>query len=202
MHRFQRTISHDSTLKPHALNYRPAVAPPCSSSSASVISSLHTLRSLRAKLKKNLSSRPTKRHDKYVFEFEEEDFSANDRDRVCSIMDEDEEESVESSMHASSYSTSSTSTISFKRSQSKEKRRKSPKSPFFAQEIVEKSPSDRVLDLDDEEFDENDKENIAKKISRLAMSIVAKDGRELFGPLPSRRIPIANIVRNQITQWR
>lgn len=44
-----------------------------------------------------------------------------------------------------------------------------------------------------EDMDEND---IGKAISHLASSIVAKDGRELFGGLPNRRVPITSISQS------
>lgn len=51
---------------------------------------------------------------------------------------------------------------------------------------------------DDEDFDgDGDKmANIGEAISNLASSIVVKDGRELFGGVPSRRIPINTISQS------
>ena len=42
----------------------------------------------------------------------------------------------------------------------------------------------------------DDKVNIGEAISNLASSIVVKDGRELFGGVPSRRIPINSISQS------
>lgn len=56
-------------------------------------------------------------------------------------------------------------------------------------------------DADDDLFqEESDEEqetnNMAKNISDLASSIVEKDGRELFGGVPSRRVPIHSISQS------
>lgn len=48
---------------------------------------------------------------------------------------------------------------------------------------------------------QENKENIGMKMKSMAESIVRKDGRELFGPVPSRKIPIASIVRSQISNF-
>lgn len=54
-----------------------------------------------------------------------------------------------------------------------------------------------VQEEDDEDFDVGDKmANIGEAISNLASSIVVKDGRELFGGVPSRRIPINTISQS------
>ena len=65
----------------------------------------------------------------------------------------------------------------------------------------EDDPSDGDDGDDDDETNESreDKENfvlesIGKRISSMAVSIVAKDGRELFGEMPSRKIPMAKIL--------
>jgi len=65
---------------------------------------------------------------------------------------------------------------------------------------------DDLSDVDDDDDDDEsserreDKENfvlenIGKRISSMAVSIVAKDGRELFGEMPSRKIPMAKILQ-------
>lgn len=48
---------------------------------------------------------------------------------------------------------------------------------------------------DSNDADENAKD-MGQAISDLASSIVAKDGRELFGGVPSRRVPINNIIQS------
>jgi hypothetical protein len=82
---------------------------------------------------------------------------------------------------------------------------------FKANANVQQKP---VLDENDEEDEENylsrasgagfdaadddsdEKVNIGEAISNLASSIVVKDGRELFGGVPSRRIPINSISQS------
>ena len=44
--------------------------------------------------------------------------------------------------------------------------------------------------------DEDDTTNMGQAISNLASSIVLKDGRELFGGVPSRRVPINSISKS------
>lgn len=46
------------------------------------------------------------------------------------------------------------------------------------------------------DIDEEDTRNMGQAISTLAMSIVVKDGRELFGGVPSRRVPINSISKS------
>ncbi len=68
------------------------------------------------------------------------------------------------------------------------------------------SQKDDVYDelfLDDDEeqdeepfLDEDDTTNMGQAISSLASSIVVKDGRELFGGVPSRRVPINSISKS------
>lgn len=55
----------------------------------------------------------------------------------------------------------------------------------------EETKTNKPVNIDD--MDEND---IGKAISHLASSIVAKDGRELFGGLPNRRVPITSISQS------
>jgi len=45
-------------------------------------------------------------------------------------------------------------------------------------------------------IEEDDATNMGKAISRMASSIVIKDGRELFGGVPSRRVPINSISKS------
>ena len=58
-------------------------------------------------------------------------------------------------------------------------------------------------DYDDDVYEEADAEddnlankNMGQAISDLASSIVEKDGRELFGGVPSRRVPINSISQS------
>jgi hypothetical protein len=55
----------------------------------------------------------------------------------------------------------------------------------------EETKANKPVNMDN--VDEND---IGKAISHLASSIVAKDGRELFGGLPNRRVPITSISQS------
>ncbi len=49
----------------------------------------------------------------------------------------------------------------------------------------------------DQNFDiDQDTSNMGQAISSLASSIVIKDGRELFGGVPSRRVPINSISKS------
>lgn len=50
--------------------------------------------------------------------------------------------------------------------------------------------------LDDDGDDETNTKNMGQAISNLASSIVLKDGRELFGGVPSRRVPINSISKS------
>ena len=63
------------------------------------------------------------------------------------------------------------------------------------QRLDEEEEENAVLNEDEEEDDEV-YEDIGKAISDMASSIVAKDGRELFGGVPSRRVPINNISQS------
>ena len=182
----QRAISHDSSLKSHSNNSRINA------------STLFQLKSIRLKLKKY--TRPLLLIDNYqhqpippppqsqvdVFEFEE-DFSScttstnagvSNNSKKCddSIMSDYEIGDKENKTDSTNVS-------------------------------IVKAPIDNDHELDEEEEEEEgDKENInmdmAKKIAKLAASIIKKDGRELFGGVPSRRIPIANIVRSNINNNR
>ena len=49
---------------------------------------------------------------------------------------------------------------------------------------------------DDDDDDEHGTKDMGRAISALASSIVAKDGRELFGGVPSRRVPINSISQS------
>lgn len=49
---------------------------------------------------------------------------------------------------------------------------------------------------EDFDIDEEDNRNMGEAISTLASSIVVKDGRELFGGVPSRRVPINSISKS------
>lgn len=55
-----------------------------------------------------------------------------------------------------------------------------------------------VDDNNEENFDleDDDTNNMGRAISTLASSIVIKDGRELFGGVPSRRVPINSISKS------
>lgn len=57
-----------------------------------------------------------------------------------------------------------------------------------------------ALENEDNRFDSDDElekcGDMGQAISNLASSIVAKDGRELFGGVPSRRIPINSISQS------
>ena len=154
----QRTISHDSSLKPKQLQHLQARASLTFNKNSSN-NIRDELKSFRCKLVKQLASsggcdsntsNGTKR-----------------RTSVCRNVFEFEEDSMD-------FLSSSSSTM----------------------QHLNESESDK-------EDGDNDKENIdesiGKRISSMAISIVAKDGRELFGEMPTRKIPIANIVRtNQI----
>ena len=157
-HRIQRTLSHDSTLRPAQASSSSSHRHHSLSINQSV---LHDMRLLRNKIAKKLLSTVSPREprlavkrvsiSKNVFEFEEDSL-----DGFGGVAEKDEHEKDE----------------------------------------VDEYEEDTVPELSDKE--NYCVESIGKRISCMAKSIVAKDGRELFGELPSRRIPIASIVRNQI----
>ena len=158
----QRTISHDSSLKPKQLQHLQARANLTFNKNSSN-NMRDELKSLRCKLAKQLASSGGGGGS-------DSNSSSNGTKRrtsVCRNVFEFEEDSMD-------FLSSSSSTM----------------------QHLNESESDK-------EDGDNDKENIdesiGKRISSMAMSIVAKDGRELFGEMPTRKIPIANIVRtNQI----
>ena len=67
-------------------------------------------------------------------------------------------------------------------------------------ENQDEDEQDDVYDDDDDDDDNGDNEsktkNMGQAISDLASSIVEKDGRELFGGVPSRRVPINSISQS------
>ena len=70
------------------------------------------------------------------------------------------------------------------------------------EENEELDDEDDDSDGDDDVYGENHKsdeiktKNMGQAISDLASSIVEKDGRELFGGVPSRRVPINSISQS------
>ncbi|RNA10456.1 hypothetical protein BpHYR1_035487 [Brachionus plicatilis] len=69
--------------------------------------------------------------------------------------------------------------------------------------VANESENDRpnlIMENEDSRFESDDEYekcgDMGLAISNLASSIVAKDGRELFGGVPSRRIPINNISQS------
>ena len=78
---------------------------------------------------------------------------------------------------------------------------------FMINDSVNMNDSDGDEDNDDDDDDDDDLfrtdkhtgeelQNMGQAISNLASSIVQKDGRELFGGVPSRRIPINSISKS------
>ena len=70
--------------------------------------------------------------------------------------------------------------------------------------LLKRIPSNDLIDSEendpfDTKFDDDSEEapeNMGRAISTLASSIVLKDGRELFGGVPSRRVPINSISKS------
>lgn len=78
-----------------------------------------------------------------------------------------------------------------------------PNSAYLNQDIFANNDFDEddIFGNDDPADDnfnieEDDTTNMGKAISRMASSIVIKDGRELFGGVPSRRVPINSISKS------
>lgn len=79
-------------------------------------------------------------------------------------------------------------------------------STSFKNQESDSSPfNNDLFEGDDELFEddsnlakdcETDAPNMGQAISNLASSIVIKDGRELFGGVPSRRVPINSISKS------
>jgi len=73
--------------------------------------------------------------------------------------------------------------------------------PTFSSDQKDEVFDELFLDDNDEEDDEpflddDSTTNMGQAISSLASSIVVKDGRELFGGVPSRRVPINSISKS------
>jgi len=69
-------------------------------------------------------------------------------------------------------------------------------------EVYANDEDDNLFEEEEDEVhngrqdDEDDTTNMGQAISNLASSIVLKDGRELFGGVPSRRVPINSISKS------
>lgn len=75
---------------------------------------------------------------------------------------------------------------------------KPPNSAYMNYEFNDEVEGDDDLFEDENEpyLDEDGTSNMGQAISSLASSIVIKDGRELFGGVPSRRVPINSISKS------
>ena len=176
MKKFQRTISHDSSLKPKQLHHLQTLnnnlilqqrrddlrhllrSKLVKRLSTSESNSTNNAATIMANSSSSCSSKGLMRRTsvcKNVFEFEEDSMTFNENRQYC-FRNESDDDNADDDV---------------------ETRNLNDKENFI------------------------DQESIGKRISSMALSIVAKDGRELFGEMPTRKIPIANIVRtNQLQQ--